>query len=231
MFGKPEIIGFGGDGFEVKVISKTVSNDMILKNHYSKKVAGFATTYIYLGVFIENNLIGTLQYGFLMNPASCTSIHKDSTVNTSVELNRAWYADGLDKNIKSKALSYSIKYLRGIKPNLIFIQSFADERCGKLGITYQAANFIYYGLHNSIFWEYDGKFHHNIAMTIKDKNNSLFKNSSFEPKFNGEYCKKIIELVGEPMLQSSLIELYAEAYPSEKKSYIENQIERLKKLI
>lgn len=66
---------------------------------------------------------------------------------------------------------------------------------------------------------------------IKEKNNYLLKISSFEPKINGEYCKKLIELVGEPMLHSSLIELYTEAYPSEKRSYIKYQIERLQKLI
>ncbi|WP_165585003.1 AAA family ATPase [Chryseobacterium taiwanense] len=52
----------------------------------------------------------------------------------------------------------------------------------------------------------------------------------FDSKFNKEYCKKIIELIGEPMLSSSLIELFTEAYPSEKNEYIDSQIARLEKL-
>ena len=69
MFGKRKVIGFGSDEFCVKEIEKSLSNKIIIDNHYSHKVAGFATTYIYLGVFINNELLGTLQFGFAMNPA------------------------------------------------------------------------------------------------------------------------------------------------------------------
>jgi hypothetical protein len=48
-----------------------------------------------------------------------------------------------------------------------WIQSFADERCGGLGIVYQACSFNFYGEHVSDFWEYKGEVFHNIQMTIK----------------------------------------------------------------
>ena len=51
LYGEADCIGFGNNEFYVKEINKQISNDIIIKNHYSKKVAGFATTYIYLGVF------------------------------------------------------------------------------------------------------------------------------------------------------------------------------------
>lgn len=41
-------------------------------------------------------------------------------------------------------------------------------------------------------------------------------------------CKKIIEIVGEPILYFSLMELYCEAYPTSKDSYIETQLNKLK---
>ena len=50
-----DIIGYGTKDFQVKEMLKKESNDMIIKNHYSHKVAGFATTYIYLGVFFKTN--------------------------------------------------------------------------------------------------------------------------------------------------------------------------------
>lgn len=52
-----------------------------------------------------------------------------------------------------------------------------------------------------------------------------------EIKVNKEYCKKIIELIGEPILSSSLMELFTEAYPNEKEDYISTQIKRLSNLI
>ena len=51
MFGKREIIGFGSDEFCVKEIEKSLSNRMIIDNHYSHKVAGFATTYIFRSLY------------------------------------------------------------------------------------------------------------------------------------------------------------------------------------
>lgn len=52
-----------------------------------------------------------------------------------------------------------------------------------------------------------------------------------DSKVDKDYCKKIIEIVGEPMLSSSLMELYTEAYTSEKENFIKQQIARLQKLI
>jgi len=45
-----------------------------------------------------------------------------------------------------------------------------------------------------------------------------------------EDCKKVISLVGEPMLYMSLMELYSEAFTDTGDDFIENQINKLKKL-
>ncbi|WP_165606664.1 AAA family ATPase [Flavobacterium piscis] len=63
------------------------------------------------------------------------------------------------------------------------------------------------------------------------KNNRLLNLTNLlDSKYNSEYCRKLIELVGEPLLASSLMELYVQAYPSEKDDFIQYQIERLIKL-
>ena len=72
LFGAREIIGFGSDDWHVKEIDRKLSNDLIVKNHYSKKFCN--ATYIHLGVFICGELLGVLQYGYAMNPASCGSV-------------------------------------------------------------------------------------------------------------------------------------------------------------
>jgi hypothetical protein len=178
MFGHKEIIGYGTDEFHVKEITKKESNDIIIKNHYAHKVAGFATTYIYLGVYIKNNLLGTLQFGFAMNAASMSKIVSNTGVYEYLELNRMWLSDEAERNSESKSISYCIKYIRNKFPKIKWIQSFADERCGGLGIVYQAANFKYFGGHSSIFWKLNNEWYHNKAMTIKDskKSNKAEKN-------------------------------------------------------
>lgn len=189
LYGEADCIGFGNDEFYVKEINKQISNDIIIKNHYSKKVAGFATTYIYLGVFQNNVLLGSLQFGYAMNAASQGSVVKDTSIDEYLELNRMWLSDEITINYaESQAISFSIKYIKRKFPKIKWIQSFADERCGGFGIVYQACSFSYYGGHTSIFWELDDETYHNKAMTIKDKSKSNSKERFLQE--NKERAKK-----------------------------------------
>ena len=163
MFGSREIIGFGNDEFQIREIDRDLANDTIKKNHYSKKV--YNATYIHLGVFMNDQFVGVLQYGYAMNPASCGSVVEGTEMNQYLELNRMWLDDSAPRNSESRALSYSFKFIRGKFPKIKWIQSFADERCGGFGIVYQAASFYFYGEHTSSFWELDGETFHNSIKT------------------------------------------------------------------
>lgn len=163
MFGSRDIIGFGNDEFQIKEIDRDLANKTIKENHYSKKV--YNATYIHLGVFMNTDFVGVLQYGYAMNPASCGSVVEGTEMNQYLELNRMWLSDSAPRNSESKALSYSFKYIRGRFPKIKWIQSFADERCGGFGIVYQAASFSFYGEHTSSFWELDGETFHNSIKT------------------------------------------------------------------
>ena len=103
-----------------------------------------------------------------MNPASCGNVVEGTGMNEYLELNRMWLDDRLGPNSESKAISYSLKYIRSKFSKVKWIQSFADERCKFFGIVYQAANFGYYGEHMSDFWEWNNEVFHNIQMTIKN---------------------------------------------------------------
>lgn len=165
LFGQPEIIGFGSDEFCVKEIARDLAYDIIEKNHYSKKGDSIAHNKINLGVFVNKELQGVLQFGFAMNPASMDKIVANTKIDEYLELNRMWIEDRAGRNSESMALSYAIKFIRGKFKKVKWIQSFADERCGMLGIVYQAANFRYYGFHNSLFWKIGSEVYHNSIVT------------------------------------------------------------------
>jgi hypothetical protein len=164
LWGESECIGFGTDEFYIKEIERKLANNIIIQNHYSKKY--YNATYIHLGLFVNNEIKGVLQYGYAMNPASCGSVVKGTQKDQYLELNRMWIADNVGEYPESRAISYSIKFIKKKYPKIRWIQSFADERCGGFGIVYQACSFSYYGEHKSDFWELDGVVYHNIQMTV-----------------------------------------------------------------
>ena len=174
LFGAREIIGFGSDEWYVKEIDRGLANKLIVKNHYSKKF--YNASYIHLGVFIYGELLGVLQYGYAMNPASCGSVVEGTQMDEYLELNRMWLDDKAKRNSETMAISYSLRYIRSKFPKIKWIQSFADERCGCFGIVYQAASFSYYGEHVATFWTVDGEIYHNSLMTRDPK---LSKSAKF----------------------------------------------------
>lgn len=158
-----EAIGFGNAAFYVRMIDRDLANNIIITNHYSRRVYRAST--LHLGVFIEGHLLGVLQYGYAMNPASAGSVVTGTAMNEYLELNRMWLDDRAPRFSESQALSCSIRLIRRVRPAVKWIQSFADERCGLFGTVYQAAGFTYHGEHRGIFWELDGEFYHNSLMT------------------------------------------------------------------
>ena len=178
LFGENEIVGFGDENFFIREIEKRTSKRLIIKNHYSHKVCNDATTHIHIGCFINGTLLGVLQFGYAMNPQSMGNVVSGTGLDEYKELNRMWFDDSAPKNTASRAISYSIKYIKRKFPKVKWIQSFADERCHKFGIVYQAANFVYCGEHKNIMWEIDGEIYHNSIVT----NNSRSKKAELEAK-------------------------------------------------
>lgn len=179
LFGQPDVIGFGTESFYVKEIAKQKSNDVIIKNHYSHKVCTDGTTHIHLGCFINGEMLGVLQFGYAMNPQSMASVVEDTKLNQYKELNRMWFDDKAGRNTESKAISYSIKYIKRKYPLVKWIQSFADERCGELGIVYQACNFDYYGKHETVFYEINNEVYHKSRVAFNQE--TISKNNRYIP--------------------------------------------------
>ena len=188
LWGEPELLGFGLNEFYIKEIDRNLANDIIVKNHYSKKF--YNATYIHLGLFVNEEIKGVLQYGYAMNPASCGSVVEGTQKDEYLELNRMWIADNVGEYPESRAISYSLKYIRRKYPKIKWIQSFADERCGGFGIVYQACSFDYYGEHKSDFWELEGQVYHNIQMTVSKDS----KRYAGEAKYLQENKDKAIKM-------------------------------------
>ncbi|MFZ2996809.1 hypothetical protein [Sphingobium sp.] len=163
-----EAIGFGNAAFSVAIIDRDIAKRIIKANHYSRRVYSAST--LHLGVFIDMEMVGVLQYGFAMNPASANSVVAGTGMSEYLELNRMWLSDAAPRNSESKALAFSIRLIRRIRPAVKWIQSFADQRCGLFGTVYQAAGFTFHGEHLGIFWELDGEFYHNSLVTNSKSN-------------------------------------------------------------
>ena len=82
-----------------------------------------------------------MQFGYAMTPHLMSKVVAGTGSTDYLELNRMWLDDAAPRNSESRALSYAIKYIRRACPRVRWIQSFADERCGGLGVVYQAAGF------------------------------------------------------------------------------------------
>jgi len=162
LFGPEDVVGFGDASFAVREIDRDAANDIIRANHYSGVV--YNASFIHLGIFAPS-LLGVLQFGPAMNPASQASVVADTEQDAYLELNRMWLDDVLPRNSETRALSYAFKFIARKYPRIEWCQSFADERCWRFGVVYQAANFTYCGEHTSTFWELDGAMYHNSMMT------------------------------------------------------------------
>lgn len=131
---------------------------IIRAGHYSGSVV-WSSKY-HLGVYAGDERIGAMQFGVAMNPKSGSRIVAGSRTEHWLELNRMWFVDGHPRNAITQGLSQAFKLLRQLRPQLAWVQSFADSRCARLGVVYQAASFLYCGSHESEFYYLDGEWFH-----------------------------------------------------------------------
>ncbi len=163
LLGAREAIGFGETDFHVRLVDRQIANGIIIANHYSRRVYRAST--LHLGVVVGGRLLGILQFGFAMNPASADSVVAGTLMHEYLELNRMWLADEAPRNSESRALACAIRFIRRNRPGVKWVQSFADERRGLFGTVYQAAGFTFHGEHLGRFWQLDGDWYHDSLMT------------------------------------------------------------------
>lgn len=157
-----QLVGFGSPELWVEVIPVWLARVVIKAHHYSGTVVN--NSYLNLGVFSHRELVGVMQWGYALNPASGKNVVDGTGNKEYMELNRLWVHDKMPRNTASRAMSYAIKTIKRLHPQVQWLQTFADSRCGRSGVTYQACNFKYIGSHLADFYELDGGWYHSIAM-------------------------------------------------------------------
>jgi hypothetical protein len=128
----------------VKPISAKDANRLIRTLHYSGKVV--PNSQIHLGVFLGGKCSGALQLGPSINKKGTINLVKDTTWNGFIELNRMAFADWLPRNSESRAIGYTMRWLKKQYPFLKWVVSFADAtQCGD-GTIYRASGFLLTGI-------------------------------------------------------------------------------------
>lgn len=137
----------------VRPVPKETARHLILAGHYSHKWQPTFGVYSF-GIFREGQVagdqcLGVAAFGWMKNPKAKLFI---SSVPNGwmIELNRMWVDDSLGKNAESLLIGASLRLLKKLDPTIVAVQSFADGRIG-CGTIYKAANFRYFGYHNTIF--------------------------------------------------------------------------------
>lgn len=141
----------------VRAIDKALAVERVEANHYSGSVVWSSHTH--LGAFLDDKLVGVLQFGPMMNPR-VTRTFTTLEPREVVDLNRMYFDDDHPANLPSHAISMALKLLRRQRPYVHLVRSFADERCAKLGAVYQACSFWYVGSHEGVFYHLDGEWFH-----------------------------------------------------------------------
>lgn len=113
--------------------------------------------------------MGALQLGHAVNPRGMAGIVANTVSGGYLELNRMWLDDRAARNSESRAIAYAVRYIRRACPTVRWLKTFADERLGRFGVVYQAANFLHVGSHKTRFYELDGETYHEMLLTAHGK--------------------------------------------------------------
>ena len=165
--GEWALAGYQARQLAVAAIPSKTARALVQRHHYSGRFVN--NSYVHLGVFWRFELVGVMQFGYAMNPASLGKIVAGTGTRDYLELNRMWIDDKAPRNTESAAIALAIRFIRKALPHIRFIQTFADERCGGLGVMYQASGFEYLGSHQTSFYELDGETFHEMLLTAHNK--------------------------------------------------------------
>jgi hypothetical protein len=149
----------------VKPIKAAAANDIVKKIHYSGKTVN--NSQLHLGVFINGNLEGAMQFGPSLDKRKIQGLIADTPWNGFIELNRMAFSEALPRNSESRAISIAMKMIRKHYPHIEWVVSFADgAQCGD-GTIYRASGFVLTGIKkNTQMWKApDEEFFSRMSLT------------------------------------------------------------------
>lgn len=123
----------------IKIIAAADANRIVRQYHYSGSVA--YTSQLHFGVFLNNRCLGAMQYGSSIDRRKMLGLVHDTKWNEFLELNRMAFSDQLPRNSESRAIGYSLRFIKKQYPWIKWVVSFADgTQCGD-GAIYRASGF------------------------------------------------------------------------------------------
>ena len=147
---------------QVQPVSSMIARKIIEQFHYLHSLPG--GTCLAFGVFFLSRLLGTLTLG--IGPFNAYSLVKGAIPEDCLTLSRLWLADELPSNSESRVLGIVLRTLRK-RTQLKFLVSYADPAQGHVGTIYQATNWVYTGLSESmpLYDIGDGKARHSRSLS------------------------------------------------------------------
>lgn len=156
--------------YVVEPIGKKQADRWISERHYSGSAVWASHTHLVVRDG-SGSTVGMMQFGPSMNPRATSKVIEGLEPRALVELNRMVFVDGHERNLISWSISKAMRYIREKRPYVQVVQSFADQRCHRLGAVYQAANFLYLGSHCTAFYFLDGEWFHKSLLGRAQKDN------------------------------------------------------------
>lgn len=125
---------------EVKPIARADAAKVIRALHYSHR--SVVNSKVHLGIFLDGKCGGALQFGPSISKRNLQGLVAGTKWHEFIELNRFAMAPWMPRNGESRALGYSMRWLRKTYPWLKWVVSFADgTQCGD-GTIYRASGFL-----------------------------------------------------------------------------------------
>ena len=156
--------------YVIEPVGKKQADRWIAERHYSGSAVWASHTHLVIRDG-DGSTVGMMQFGPSMNPRATSKVIEGLEPRALVELNRMVFVDGHERNLVSWSISRAMRYIRETRPYVQVVQSFADQRCHRLGAVYQAANFLYLGSHRTAFYFLDGEWFHKSLLGRAKKDN------------------------------------------------------------
>ncbi len=122
-----------------------VARKLITEHHYLHSLPG--GTMLTFGAFVNNRLLGAITFG--AGPSLAYRLVKGAVLEDCLTLTRLWLSDQLPTNSESRVIGITLKALRRFT-HIKFVVTYADPAQEHVGIIYQATNWLYTGLSDTV---------------------------------------------------------------------------------
>lgn len=127
---------------QCRIINEETATQFVSTYHYS---GSSPSPTIAFGHFYKEHLVNVILYKFPTGRLMAQQVMRGGDSSNTWELIRMVSFEPKPKNLESKCIANTFKFIRKAFPHIKIIISYADNNMGHHGYVYQASNFYYYG--------------------------------------------------------------------------------------